>query len=301
VHAELDLSVAGAGGSAGSRWPLDRERLAELLGAAGVVPHVKDAMWQVDPYLDLTGAVATQALHASMLGQDLEIACSHEFGQVRLAEGHSRASALMPQKRNPYALAVIRAFAGTAAGEHAGLLVVLHTGSARTDHFHVLNTVVPRLLDEAVSVARLAVAVVEGMSIDRAAMERPARDGFVTAADVADVMAQRGGLDYRAAHTVVGRAVRVLSESGRTADDLTPELLDGAISPDDLVHALDPVAAVASRRQTGSTRPGEVRRMADRMGREAEEARAWGAAAAKRAAAAAERLLARARALATAG
>ena len=67
---------------------------------------------------------------------------------MELADRHSRASALMPQKRNPYALAAIRTQAGVAAGELAALLVTLHTGSARTDHFHLLNGSVPRLLDQ---------------------------------------------------------------------------------------------------------------------------------------------------------
>src|SRR5438067_1267622 len=125
AHGWLDLSVAGAGGSAGSRWPLDRDRLAELLGCAGVVPHARDAMWQADGYVELAAAVAMGATHRAQLAQDLEIFASAEFGFVSLAEGHSRASALMPQKRNPYALAVVRAAAAAAAGELAGLLVAL--------------------------------------------------------------------------------------------------------------------------------------------------------------------------------
>ncbi len=71
---------------------------------------------------------------------------SQEFAAVRLADRHSRASALMPQKRNPYALAVVRTQAGIAAGELTAMLVAVHTGSARTDHFHLLNGSVPRLL-----------------------------------------------------------------------------------------------------------------------------------------------------------
>lgn len=71
IHADLDLSVAGAGGSAGSRWPLDRARLAELLGLSGVVPHVRDAMWQWDPFVELVAAAATAATH-----QVLPFACA---------------------------------------------------------------------------------------------------------------------------------------------------------------------------------------------------------------------------------
>src|SRR5206468_2436788 len=148
-HAALGTSVAGAGGSAGSRWSLDRARLAELLGSDGIVEHAKDAAWQADVYLELLATLAIAATHQSQLGQDFEIYASQEFGLVELGDAHSRASALMPQKKNPYALAAIRTQAGQAAGDVAAALATLHTGSARTDHFHLLNGTVPRALDEA--------------------------------------------------------------------------------------------------------------------------------------------------------
>jgi argininosuccinate lyase len=270
-HARLDLSVAGAGGSAGSRWPLDRARLADLLGCAGVVAHTKDAMWQADVYAELVAAVAVAATHESQLGQDLEILASQEFAAVTLADRHSRASALMPQKRNPYALAVIRAQAAIAAGELAALLTALHTGSARTDHFHLLNGSVPRLLEGSTAVARLAAEVIAGMEVHPEPFARAAREGFTAAADVADVLAQEAGLDYRSAHRVVGRAVRDLVAEGESPAALTPERLARAgeeagggaaiVSAEALAAALDPAAAAASRPQAGSSAPAEVAAM----------------------------------------
>ena len=271
AHGALDMSVAGVGGSAGSRWPLDRERLADLLGCAGVATHAKDAMWQTDVYVTLIAAVATAATHGSQLGQDLEILASQEFAAVELADRHSRASALMPQKRNPYALAVIRTQAGIAAGDLAAALVALHTGSARTDHFHLLNGSVPRLLDEAVAMTHLAAEVVAGMTIAPARWAHAAREGFTAAADVADVLAVEGGLDYRTAHHVVGRAVRDLVDEGLTPDALTPERLSAAaeaavghpveISAGALADALDPAACAVARPQTGSSAPEQVTAM----------------------------------------
>ena len=190
--------------------------------------HTKDAMWQADGYVELVAAIATAATHGSQIGQDLEILASQEFAAVSLADRHSRASALMPQKRNPYALAVMRTQAGIAAGDLAGLLTTLHTGSARTDHFHLLNGAVPRLLEQAVAVTRLAAEVVAGLEIDAERWERAAREGFTAAADVADVLAVEAGLDYRTAHHVVGRAVRELVEEGLSPAALTPERLAAA-------------------------------------------------------------------------
>ncbi len=307
-HGWLDLSVAGVGGSAGSRWPLDRERLADLLGCAGLMVHAKDAMWQADGYVELIGAVATAATHGSQIGQDMEILASQEFAAVSLADRHSRASALMPQKRNPYALAVVRTQAGIAAGDLTAALVALHTGSARTDHFHLLNGSVPRLLDESVAVTRLLAEVVAGMTVHPERWERAAREGFTAAADVADVLAVEAGLDYRTAHHVVGRAVRGLVEAGLTPAGLTPERLSAAaeetvgrpveISAAALADALDPALCARARLQTGSSAPAEVAAMVEACRAEVADARGLSAEARARAERARMDLRARARELA---
>lgn len=300
AHARLDRSVAGVGGSAGSRWPLDRARLAELLGCEGLEVHAKDAMWQTDPYLELASAVAIATAGWSQLGQDLEIMASQEFGWVELADAHSRASALMPQKRNPYALAAVRTEAGAAAGQVVSMLVALHTGSARTDHFHLLNGELPRSLDRAVGVGRLLVAVVEGLRVDADRLAVAAREGFVTAADVADLVAEQPGMDYRTAHKVVGRAVRDIVESGGRPDELTADRIAGAaaevadaevrLDPAALARALDPAECARTRRQRGSSAPGEVTGMLTEMGGRVTEGRAWSAGARARAEGAAARL-----------
>ena len=285
-HAALGASVAGAGGSAGSRWALDRARLAELLGCDGVVEHAKDAAWQADVYVELLSTLAIAATHQSQLGQDFEIYASQEFGLVELADAHSRASALMPQKKNPYALAAIRAQAGQAAGDIAGALVALHTGSARTDHFHLLN----------------------GIELHVERFEQVARESFVTAADVSDVLALGGDIDYRSAHKVVGRAVRDLVEADEPPSELTPARLSAAaeaaigrpvaIDEATLRDALDPAACAEARRQTGSSSAEAMAAMLAGIEETLYEHDRWSEAAQTRETAVEAALLARARALA---
>jgi argininosuccinate lyase len=308
AHASLGASVAGAGGSAGSRWSLDRERLADLLGCEGLVEHAKDAAWQADVYLELLATLAIAATHQSQLGQDFEIYASQEFGLIELADAHSRASALMPQKKNPYALAAIRTQAGQAAGDLASALASLHTGSARTDHFHLLNGTVPRALDEAVAIARLTASVLSGFELRTERFAQIASESFVTAADVADVLARAGGLDYRSAHTVVGRAVRDLVEAGEPPSSLTPQRLAAAaeaaigrpveIDEASLRAALDPVACAAARRQTGSSSEAAMEAMLDGIDEKVASGRSWSETARERESAAETALVARARELA---
>jgi argininosuccinate lyase len=307
VHTSLRASVAGAGGSAGSRWNLDRDRLAELLGCETLVEHTKDAAWQADVYVELLAMLAIAATHQSQLGQDFEIYASQEFGLVELADAHSRASALMPQKKNPYALAAIRTQAGQAAGDLAAALTTLHTGSARTDHFHLLNGTVPRALDEAVAIARLTASVLEGIELRPARFAAIAGESFVTAADVADVLALSGELDYRSAHKVVGRAVRELVDAGDSPAALTPGRLAAAaeavvgrpVTIEDAVlrDALDPAACAAARRQTGSSSESAMDAMLTNIDEALAAHGEWSTGAREREAAAEAALLERAREL----
>jgi argininosuccinate lyase len=305
-HAALGASVAGAGGSAGSRWSIDRARLAELLGCDGLVEHAKDAAWQTDVYVELLATLAIAATHQTQLGQDFEIYASQEFGLVELSDAHSRASALMPQKKNPYALAAIRTQAGQAAGDLAGALATLHTGSARTDHFHLLNGAVPRALDEAVGIARLTASVLAGIEVRTGRFARIARESFVTAADVADVLALTGEVDYRSAHTIVGRAIRDLVDAGDPST-LTPAGLAAAavatigrtVEIDEAVlrDALDPAACAAARRQAGSSSAVAMAEMLAGIGETLTSHEDWSAAAHEHETGAERALLARAREL----
>jgi len=306
-HAALGTSVAGAGGSAGSRWSIDRTRLAELLGCEGILEHAKDAAWQTDVYVELLATLAIAATHQSQLGQDFEIYASQEFGLVELSDAHSRASALMPQKKNPYALAAIRTQAGQASGDVASALATLHTGSARTDHFHLLNGTVPRAIDEGVAIARLTASVLDGIELRTGRFDRIARESFVTAADVADVLALTGEVDYRSAHTIVGRAIRDLVDAGEPSTLLTPAGLAAAaqatigrpVEVDEAVlrGALDPAACAAARRQTGSSSQPAMEEMLVGIRASLTDHESWSAAARERQAAAERALLSRAREL----
>jgi argininosuccinate lyase len=303
AHRELSRSVAGVGGSAGSRWPLDRGLLASLLGEDGLVHHAKDAAWQWDVYAELLSTLAIAATHLSQLAQDFEIYASREFGLIELADEHSRASALMPQKRNPYALAAIRAQAAQAAGDVAAALTAAHTGSARTDHFHLLNGLVPRALEEAGAIARLTSAVLAGLRVDAERMARAAREGFTNAADVADVLAA-GGMDYRTAHKVVGLAVRRLLEDGAgalTAEAVTAaalELTGVAVAVDPA--ELDPAACAQARHQEGSSARASMNAMLDDVDAASAFEHAWATDALASSAAAERGLLERAARLAAA-
>jgi argininosuccinate lyase len=163
---------------------------------------------------------------------------------------------------------------------------------------------VPRSIDESVAIARLTASVLEGIELRTARFEQIARESFVTAADVADVLALSGELDYRSAHKVVGLAVRELVEAGETPSELTPArvaaaaeaTIGGPVEIDDQVlrDALDPAACAASRRQAGSSSAEAMDAMLAEVDESIAEHRRWSAACRDRAVEAEAALLRRA-------
>jgi argininosuccinate lyase len=259
----VNRSPAGAGGTTGSSLPLDRERLAARLGFYGVIPHTRDAMWQTDGFVDLLATMASLATEAGQVAADLEIWASPGYGFVAVADEYCRVSALMPQKKNPYALPVIRHAAGTAAGALTGLLTVLRTGTARTDHFLSLAGDVHRALAEATGAVRLLAGVVATLHVDKAAMARSAADPGLVLGDLADVIVGQGLGDRRTVHRLLGLATRRAAGAGRpvTVVDVSGALAEEGIeAPPELLAGLnDPRAVLARRDVTGGwTRLGEL-------------------------------------------
>ena len=309
AYAWADTSPAGVGGVGGPRVPLDRPRLAELLGFSTVGAHTRDAMWATDGLADAVVAATQAATTVDRLAEDLEVMASPGFGYVALDASLCRASVLMPQKRNPYALAVIRGGAGTLVGRSTALLTTQRTGSARTDNWLYAYGEVSAALVLARRLVALGVEVVRTLSVDRDALARAAGEHFTGAADLAEELVVSCGVDYRSAYRVVGRAVADALDAGRRTlepDDLAraaATVLDRplTIDPAAVRRALDPVEAVAARTVPGGAAPERVLDHVDRLRRRRDEAGSWNRA--RRAAAldAEERLLARARHLAAAG
>jgi len=286
--AELDLvdrSPGGAGGVNGSPLTGDRSRTAALLGFDGVVEHTRDAMWQADAFTTAVTIAAGLVTTLDRLAEDLEIWSSAEFGWVRLAAGHTRTSVLMPQKRNPYALTMVRGEAGVLIGRATGMLALAKSPSARSDQLIFAYGEVPRALDLATRATRLMAGVVAGLEVDAATMEAALRAGFSQAADLAEHLMVTAGLDYRSAYDVVGVCVRRAEAEGLRGVDLTAAMLadaatEAGLDPSalaaalggDLAAVLDPGAIVRSRGSRGGAEPGVVRGMAAECAGSAERA-----------------------------
>jgi argininosuccinate lyase len=277
----VDQSPGGAGCVNGSRLLVDREHVARLVGFSGVIEHTRDAMWQVDGLVSLLATAASLVTSQSKLAEDLEIWASEEFDFVDLAGPYTRASVLMPQKRNPYAVAIVRGAGGVLIGRLSGFLAVGKTPSARSDNLIFAYGEVPRALDLATRVTRLMSGVVSTLAVHPERMLAALEGGFSQATDLAEYVMETCDVDYRTAYLVVGRAVRAASRQGLRGVDITGDLLDAAAAEQtgralglagrDLSTVLDPRQIVSTRVAPGGAAPAVVREMAARCRSRADE------------------------------
>jgi argininosuccinate lyase len=261
----LNASPAGAGCVNGTRLARDRTAVATRLGFASVIVNTRDAMWQVDGLVQLASTLASLALTQTSLAEDLEIWASSEFDYTELAEEYTRASVLMPQKRNPYSLSMIRGTTGVLIGHVTGLLAVQKSPSARSDNLIFAYGEIPGALEHARRMTELTAGVVATLTMNVARLREALAIGFSQSTDVAEELMVSCGIDYRTAYQIVGSAVRRLAAEGAAAGDLSPALLDQiaveqlgrplTINSATLADALDPAAIVATRVAMGGAAP----------------------------------------------
>ncbi len=265
AYARMNVSPAGSGSVNGTRLPLDRNRLAQLLGFDTYIPHARDAMWQADGPIEVVALLATTMINFDRLAEDLQIYTSQEFGLLELADRHSRTSKIMPQKKNPYGLTYVRGVAGEIVGTVASMTAISKTPSGQPDNRIFAHGIVPRALDQVVGVAQLVNGILGGLTINADRAAERARAGFSGATDLAETIMLESGIDYRTAHNIVGRLVRDALDDGRDATDISPEMLAKALDraaeavigtkldlpAEHLAEILDPEAIVAARKGPG--------------------------------------------------
>lgn len=283
LYDRVDQSPAGIGSSNGSVTMQDRHKLAERLGFRQPVRHARDAMWQADIALEACAVALAAAVNLDRLAEDLMIFASAEFGFVKLADRHCRASKIMPQKRNPFALAFLRATANRLIGTQAAIAAAARTPSGQMDNRLFAYEAVPDAARSAGEVALLAAECIERLSFDEARAAAALSDRSTCASDLAERLMRAAGIDYRSAHRIVGRIVSVLEEEGRglattSPTDIGRALRWAGVSADGITDefvgaALDLRACISARRDVGGAAVEEVTAMASSLANEIAEHR----------------------------
>jgi argininosuccinate lyase len=284
LYGRVNQSPAGCGSTNGSRLPQDRPRLSELLGFEGLVTHARDAMWQADLPIEAAAVLSAVLINLDRLAEDLQIYATEEFALVELDDRHARASKIMPQKKNPFALTHVRGLASTMIGTLAASAASGRTPSGQPDNRLALYGLIPRAIADTQGAVELMGEVVEFLTFNEAQGRARLAQGFALATDLAEVLVLESGLDFRQAHKLVGHLVRSHLPEGDlnrlTPDEvaLTAEQVLGQrieISPTALQDALDPEAAVSARNAPGCAAPEAMEAMFAQCGEVLDAAEAW--------------------------
>jgi len=268
AYDRVNQSPLGGAAFAGTPFDIDRERTAELLGFDGLVENAMDGASARDFLVETTAAIAGLGMTLSGLAEDMVIFASK--GYVELAVEYSSTSSIMPQKKNPDTLELVRGRTGDATAGLNGLLTTLkglpraYNRDLQRAGRHAWDSI-----DSVTEATGVAVGAVATADWPAATLETAAADGFATATGVADLLA-RSGVPFRTAHEVVAHA-------GELADDPDFDVLDDAaqevleeplatyVDREEIEQALDPAESVAMRDSRGGPAPDAVEGHLDRV------------------------------------
>ena len=261
---EADALPLGSGAVAGTSYPIDTAALARALGFSRVVRNSMDASSDRDFVASFLFAVSMAMVHLSRIAEDLIIFTGEEHGFFELSDASATGSSMMPQKKNPDPLELVRGKTGRAIGRVTGWLATMK--GLPSGYNKDLQEDKEAMFDaEATLAASLSAthAVVSRLSINSAKSERAA-SGLLLATDVADYLVSRG-MPFRRAHEVVGAMVRRLLSEGRDFSNLSmQEWRDASeMFGDDAPQAATALASVQARRTPQSTNPDAVQAALD--------------------------------------
>jgi argininosuccinate lyase len=254
------MSPLGSGALAGHPLGVDRQRLAAKLGLSGVAENSVDAVSDRDYVVEFLSWAALVQVHLSGLAEDLIIWSSREFGFVQVDEAYATGSSLMPQKRNPDSLELMRGKSGRMIGHLTALLTMLKgLPSAYNKDLQEDKEALFDAVDTLAMEIPIASGVIRTLNLNAGRMAA-ALDAATLATDLADYLVRKG-IPFRQSHHLVGEAVKRAEGLGVSLQAL--DLVEyQAIHPsfaEDVYACFDPQASVTARDAHGGTAPLSVR------------------------------------------
>lgn len=258
----LNESPLGSAALAGTSFPIDRHFTAAELGFDAPMRNSLDGVSDRDFALEFLSTCAICAVHLSRLAEELVIWTSAQFRFVRLSDGFTTGSSIMPQKRNPDAAELVRAKTGRVIGDLNALLIVMkglplaYSKDMQDDKEPVF---------EAADTMELAIAAMTGMigdmTVNTDVLRNAAGAGFTTATDIADWCVRALKMPFRRAHHVAGSLVKLAEDKGVGLEDLSlaeMQTIEPGIT-EEARAVLTVDSSVASRTSFGGTAPERVR------------------------------------------
>jgi argininosuccinate lyase len=255
-----NLMPLGSGALAGSGFPHDRHAIARDLDFEGITRNSMDVSGDRDFALDYLYAASVAMIHLSRLAEDWILYSSEEFGWMELGDGVTSGSSLMPQKKNPDSLELIRGKSGRVLGALNALLFTMK-GLPMTYNRDMQEDKEPlfEAADQVNGCLEMARAVAESVVLREHVPFEAADESWVVATDLAEALA-RNGTAFHQAHQIVGRLVLESVRSGKKPGDWTAASL-AQFAPEftpDVARLLDPREGMKTREIAGGTGPATV-------------------------------------------
>ena len=256
----VNVMPSGAAALAGTSLPIDRELMARELGFEEIARNSLDAVSDRDFCIETTCAASLIMLHLSRLAEDIIIYATAEFGFLELSDAVTTGSSLMPQKKNPDSMELVRGKAGRVFGHHAGLLATLkglplaYNKDMQEDKEMVFDAA-----ETAGAALEVTATVLRNTRVREERTREAAARGYMNATELADYLARKG-VPFREAHEMVGRLVLRAIERGCELQDLALDELR-SFSPlveEDVYDALSLAQTLATKSQAGGTSPERV-------------------------------------------
>jgi argininosuccinate lyase len=259
--AEIDELPLGSGAIAGTAYAVDVHALAATLGFSRVVANSVDATGDRDFVSSFLHAAALTMVHISRIAEDFILFTSEEFAFFDLADTAATGSSLMPQKKNPDPLELVRGKSGRVIGRLAGWLATMkslpigYSKDLQEDKEAVFDAE-----DTLSGSLDATAAVVAGLTLNAQAA-REAASGLLLATDVADYLVGKG-VPFRDAHEIVGALVRRLVRERRSFESLTIDewRAHSSLFGADVLHSITAEASVERKRTPQSTNPEAVKK-----------------------------------------
>ncbi len=271
TYKRVNLCPMGAGALATSSFPINRDRVAELLGFSEVLENSIDAVGSRDFVLETMANLVITAVDTSRFVEDLILWSSPNFGIVDFPDSFSSASSIMPQKKNPDVLEVIRAKMSHVLGN---FLTSATTLKALPSSYNLdFQEITPRLWESLKSVANsldMLSKIATNLKVFQTLFNESLLS-FSASTELANTLVREYKVPFRTAHKIVGSLIRTLTEHKLTFSDVTPESLQKVaqdssdlplnIKVEDIQESTDPMKFVQRHNAKGGPSPTEVKRM----------------------------------------
>ncbi|HEY7926491.1 MAG: argininosuccinate lyase [Candidatus Dormibacteria bacterium] len=262
AHDRCDVLPLGSGALAATTLPLNRRAVADELNFASITANSLDAVADRDFAVEVSAACALTMVHLSRLAEEVVLWTSTEYGFAELPDSHATGSSLMPQKKNPDVLELVRGRAARTIGNLTALLTLIKgLPLAYNRDLQEDKTALFDAVDTTLATIAVVTDVVRVLRFNPDALRAAASDPALLATDVAEYLVVRG-MTFRAAHQLVGAAVRRAAEASRTLADISlaewREMTD--LADDDIVELFAVDSALQRREIPGGPGPRMVSR-----------------------------------------